>query len=143
MESVNLVLDVQLLSEDYDLDCIYSDDDRMKTLQFAIVDIITKKLYQSIENENCGFGGIENRYQFIIKWTKINKYNRSMTAEMYREEQFVRNNFQESIQIERKFMGFLRVSDYKVRVFLEMDEFIVDKNLIASKVSSRRNTFNE
>lgn len=120
MEKSELVLELEIFDKEYNLDCLYRDDTKLKELQATVVDIVTNNLYKDIDEEDI------SRFEFVVEWIKVCRYARSMYAEVFREERFVRKAFQEMVQVDRKFLGFLKVHDYKVRVFMETDSFIIE-----------------
>lgn len=127
MESIDWSLEMELFSEDMEIEAIYSNETKLQQLKRCIADKVRSDIYsQLLEDE---FEPDINNISYSFEWKYCCQYNQSMIAEIY-EERISNISISNLTQITRKFKGFIRVHRLKVSVYLKMYNFIMDKNEI-------------
>ena len=128
MESIDWTLEMELFSEDMEIEAIYTNEEKLQKLRRTIVDKVRSDIYsQLIEN------GVEQDIEsvsYTFDWKYCCQYNQRMVAEIYEERVVSSRSISNITQVPRKFYGFIRVHKLKVSVYLKIYNFIMEKEEI-------------
>lgn len=128
MESIDWSFEMELFSEDMEIEAIYSNETKLQQMKRCIADKIRSDIYSQLLEDEVEPDVDSISYSF--EWKYCCQYNQRMIAEIYEERVISNRSIGNLTQITRQFKGFVRVHRLKISVYLKMYNFIMDQNEI-------------